>query len=92
MNSTVNLPTGAARATTVGPRMTINAEQAATLARLCATYEEMDLAPVLEGESWHLLAWWTDCPEEGALDLGEVLVVPPKAGTATTGEVCHASA
>jgi len=90
MNSTVNLPTNAARATTVGPRLTINAEQAATLARLCATYEEMDLAPVLDGDRWHLLAWWTDCPEEGALDLGEVLVAQPKAATTRTEEVCHA--
>lgn len=90
MNSTVNLPTNAARDATVGPRMTINAEQAATLAKLCATYDEMDLAPVLEDGHWHLLAWWTDCPEEGALDLGEVLVVLPKAATTTTEEVCHA--
>ena len=89
MSNAVNLPTNAARAT-VGPRMTINADQATTLARLCAMYEEMDLAPVLEGGRWHLLAWWSDCPEEGALDLGEVRVVAPTSATTKNEEVCHA--
>lgn len=73
----------------IAPRVTLNAEQATTLARLCAVYEEMDVAPVLEAGRWHLLAWLTDCPEEGALDLGEVLVAVPRAAPSSQ-EVSHA--